>query len=494
MTLDVANGASIGVHYATLYATGCLGPVVAKQAIALDVRPAGLPNRLTVEVFGGGVVASTNVTGIDCGIDCEEDYALNAQVILTATAVPGAMFTGWTGDCQASPNQPDQASFPMDKDRTCHATFTLQPVSTTNAHIVAGHFYSVARKSGGAALSWGIDSGEELGNGPGNASRNAPGPIAVIGDAIALGGLYGGNGNGFVVRASGEVWGWGGDAFGQLGDGVTSAVPNGTPLAMTDTSGAVVTNATAVASGAGHTVVLLANGDVLAVGVNSSGELGDGSPSGPRPRAAAVTGLTNVRAIGAGSHFSMALRTDGTVWTWGANNQGQLGDPAVASRPLPGQVAGLANIVAIAAGAEFALALDANGDVWAWGANGNGELGDASGVANRAAPGRVSLAGATAIAAGQNHAFAIKGGALYGWGRNASAQLGLGDTQPRAAPVAIGGIGNVVEVAGGNSHSLAVDANGDVWAWGSNGSGELGIGTGQLSAPTPVRVPGLNVN
>jgi alpha-tubulin suppressor-like RCC1 family protein len=60
--------------------------------------------------------------------------------------------------------------------------------------------------------------------------------------------------------------------------------------------------------------------------------------------------------------------------------------------------------------------------------------------------------------------------------------------------VAIGGIGNVVEVAGGNSHSLAVDANGDVWAWGSNGSGELGIGTGQLSAPTPVRVPGLNVN
>ncbi|HUL63037.1 MAG TPA: hypothetical protein VLW55_00330 [Burkholderiaceae bacterium] len=489
MKLDIAADAAVGVRFLTLYATGCLGPTVLKQAIALDVRPRGLPNRLKVEVFGGGTVKSA-VPGIDCGVDCDEDYAAFTPVNLTAAALPGSMFSGWSGDCHGL-----SASYQltMDSDKTCGATFTLQPVTSTNAHVAAGHFFSLARGSNGAVLSWGIDSGEELGNGLGNAGRSVPGPIALISDAIALGGLYGGNGNGFVIRANGEVWGWGNDGFGQLGDGA-SGTPRGTPVVMTDATGAAIANAAGVASGAGHTIVLLANGNLLAAGVNSSGELGTGAISSPSPRAVPVTGLADVRAIAAGSHFTVALRTDGTVWTWGANNQGQLADPVVANRPVPAQVAGLANIVAIAAGAEFAIALDASGDVWAWGSNVDGELGDASGVPNRAAPGRVAITGASAIAAGQSHAFAIKGGALFAWGRNVNGQLGLGDVQSRTAPVAVSGIANVSEVAGGSSHSLGVDSNGDVWAWGSNAAGELGIGPGPLQVPTPTRVPSLNVH
>src|SRR5207237_1361854 len=144
-----------------------------------------------------------------------------------------------------------------------------------------------------------------------------------------------------------------------------------------------------------------------------------------------VRGLWGVTAISAGEVWSLALRADGTVWAWGDNSWGQLANDQVGvPSPTPVRVRGLAGMVAVAAGYAHGLALGRDGTVWAWGDDEVGQLGDGGAYGSRPTPGRVAvLAGVTAVATGSafgsSHSLALEAdGSVWAWGNNSDGQLG----------------------------------------------------------------------
>ncbi len=227
-------------------------------------------------------------------------------------------------------------------------------------------------------------------------------------------------------------------------------------------------------------------------------------------------GLTFV-SISAGSDHTVAVDSNGYVWSWGRNYYGQLGDGTNINRkePVRVRVDGdeeefLSEIIDVAAGYNHIIALDENGHVWAWGSNERGQLGNGNSgfEANKSmavkvkGPGGLELlAGIEAIAAGFEHSIALDAnGNVYAWGSNSYGQLGDNTTENRSTPVRVvssdgkGTLSGIIAIAAGVVHTIALDVGGNVWAWGSNFYGQLGIGTfgpdDLESTPVQVKGPG----
>jgi uncharacterized protein (TIGR03437 family) len=193
-----------------------------------------------------------------------------------------------------------------------------------------------------------------------------------------------------------------------------------------------------------------------------------------------VSGLTSVVAIAAGATHSLALKSDGTVWAWGDNSEGELGNGSNANSNAPVQVSGLTGVVAIAGGANHSLSLKSDGTVWAWG----NELGNGSN-ANSYVPVQVSgLTGVVAIAGGEFHSLSVKmDGTVWAWGSNFYGQLGNGSNAHSNVPVQVSGLTGVAAIAGGEFHSLAALA-GSIPKLTLNPTG-LSFGTVAQSAASP---------
>jgi hypothetical protein len=197
-----------------------------------------------------------------------------------------------------------------------------------------------------------------------------------------------------------------------------------------------------------------------------------------------------VTHIAAGPQYSLAVKDDGTgngtgtVWAWGRNDSGQLGNGTFVSSPTPVQVQGLTGVLVVAAAGGYSLALKDDGSgrgtgtVWAWGENNNGQLGDGTTV-DRNTPAEVQgVAGVRAIAAGGSHVLVLlSDGTVWAWGSNASGERGDGTTVAASAPNQVLGLSGVTAIAAGGQHSLALLADTTVRAWGSNSSGQLGDNT-----------------
>lgn len=287
-----------------------------------------------------------------------------------------------------------------------------------------------------------------------------------------------------TVKAFGE------NASGQLGDGTT--VDKSTPVTVAGLTGII-----AVGGGGdqleAHSMALKANGTVWAWGSNLYGGLGNGTTVNSMSPVQAV-GLSNVKAIAAGGWHSVALKNDGTVWVWGWNTDGQLGDGTTTDKSTPQQVPGLTGVVKIAAGTYHVLALKNDGTVWAWGDNVSGQIGDGTTV-DRNSPVQVAgLTNVSAIAAGRFFSLAIKNdGSVWTWGENLYGQLGDGTTTDKSTPVQVTGLTGVVDavVASGAFHCLAMKNDNTVCAWGRNTYGNLGDGTVQNSS-VPVQASGIS--
>ena len=215
-----------------------------------------------------------------------------------------------------------------------------------------------------------------------------------------------------------------------------------------------------------HTLAICNNGTVNAYGQNLWGQLGNGtynSSGVPVP----VTGLTGIIAVDAcgfpdvyyGGLHSLALKNDGTVWAWGSNINGQLGNGTNTNSNVPVQVSGLSGITAIAGGhnGSFSLALKNNGTVWAWGDNSTGQLGNGT-TTNSNVPVQVNgLTGVVGIAGGGWHALAVKSdGTVWAWGNNIYGQLGNGTTYDSYIPVQVSSLTGISDVAAAVRHSLAL--------------------------------------
>jgi len=347
--------------------------------------------------------------------------------------------------------------------------------------IACGKFHVLALKSDGTVWSWGYNNHGQLGD---NTTTNSPAPVQVAGlsDIVSL---AAGESHSVALKSDGTVWSWGKNGFGQLGD--ASTVEKHAPVLVSGLSTSVI----GIAAGLNHTLAIENDGTVWSWGFNDAGQLGDGTTLA-KNIPVMIAGLTGVVSAAGGYQHSAALKSDGTVYTWGANDQGQLGDNTKTNSPTPVQVIGLSNGSAIAAGGNCTIALKNDGTVWAWGANDLGQLG----VGYTSASGQmvpVQTIGAmsvVAIAAGVSHAIAIRSdGRVLAWGRNDYGALGIGNTEgvPSSRPKkSICPLLKSPRLAASN-YSLALNNDGTVSAWGVNDRGQLGDGTnGPGGAPATV--------
>ena len=234
-------------------------------------------------------------------------------------------------------------------------------------------------------------------------------------------------------------------------------------------------------AGASHGVAIKAAGTLWTWGRNNSGQLGDQTLTNrTAPTAITVTNPANTAknwvAVSAGSGHTAAIRSDGTLWTWGLNNQGQLGLGSTTNASLPTRITGT-GWAAVECGESHTIALKGDGTLWAWGLNSSGQLGIGN-TTRQLSPIKVGTLNTwTQISVGPNgfHSFARFGnGYPYAWGLNSTGQLGDGATSNRTSPFNMYS-GPVRQVAAGGSHS-AVIAVGLVYAFGKNDKGQLGLG------------------
>ncbi len=373
--------------------------------------------------------------------------------------------------------------------------------STNNSSAVYGSHSVVLDHT--ATKSFGANGYGQLGNG---STTDSSTPVTVSGtfSAVSIGGAHN-----VALDAAGAVWTWGLNASGQLGNDTLDSKT--APVQVTSLSGVK-----AVAAGGNHSLAIASDDTVKAWGLNSSGQLGNNDSSHtsqPLPvqvlTADGVTPLSGVTAIAAGGAFSLALKSDGTVWAWGSNSNGQLGNNnlSVTSSSVAVQVvtAGgtpLTGITAIAAGGSHALALDGSGTMYAWGYNEFGQLGDGTTTSSSfAVPvDRTGIPGVvTAISAGLDHSLAIIDGAVYAWGYNYYGQLGNGaDLLNDAANPTLQAVldqnsvplSNIATIIATGHHCIAVDTTGNIWTWGNDLYGQLGDGTTQNRSTAKVVISG----
>jgi alpha-tubulin suppressor-like RCC1 family protein len=339
--------------------------------------------------------------------------------------------------------------------------------------------------------SWGENSFGELGDGT-LTTRPLYRDIAAGSDVVQV---ATGRTHTLALRSDGTVTAWGLNDHGALGDGTTT--DRSTPVQVNSLTGVM----TQVAAGEGFSLALRSNGTVWAWGRNDRGQLGRGTISSGELVPARVAVLNRITKISAGRDFALALRSDGIVFAWGANRFGQLGNGAPSYGPVsvPVKVAGLAQVTGISAGSDSALAAEASGisaitSVWAWGNNDDGQLGDGTTTVH-STPERVtglpvSIAGITVGA--QFAAVLGTDGSVWSWGSNALGQLNIappGSVVPRPVNVIAAG-SRITQISAGAVHMLALRSDGTVLGWGNNQFGELGDGSPTLVSG-PVQVTNL---
>jgi alpha-tubulin suppressor-like RCC1 family protein len=271
------------------------------------------------------------------------------------------------------------------------------------------------------------------------------------------------------IKFDGTLWGWGRNNVGQVGDGTT--VDKSTPVQIGSD-----TNWATVASGGfflgGFAIAIKTTGTLWAWGGNGNGQLGDGTLI-QKTSPIQIGSDTNWATVACGERHTIAIKSTGTLWAWGRNSSGQLGDGTTTERTAPVQIGSDTNWASVSCGDGFSIAIKTTGTLWGWGTNTFGQNGT---TASRTAPFQIgSDTNWASVSCGTAYAMAIKTtGTLWGWGDNGYGQLGDGTATQRTTPVQIGSDTNWAKVAAGKIHTIAIKTTGTLYAWGCNGGGQFG--------------------
>ena len=339
--------------------------------------------------------------------------------------------------------------------------------------IAGGKFFTLTICSDGTVWSSGFNARGQLGN---DTTINSVIFIqASIGDVRAV---SAGGENSMALKTDSTVWAWGLNDKGQFGNGATSGSnPNPTPVQVLSLSGI-----TKISAGWEHCLALDNNGIIWAWGGNYYGQLGDGTTSA-KTTPFQVPGLSNIVSIAASEHHSMALENNGKVWVWGYNSNGQIGNGnsgLFLKQLTPFNVSSLnsVNIIDITAGSYSSMALASDSTLWVWGRNGDGQLGDNSNIDRLNPVHLTSISGIIDVDTKGFHSIALAAdGQVWTWGRNSGGQLGNGSTTLSNSPVLLTKISDVSEISTGSQSSIALKNDGTLWTWGNNIFGELGNST-----------------
>jgi len=329
--------------------------------------------------------------------------------------------------------------------------------------------------------NWGRNSYGQIGD---NTTTNRSTPVTTLAGGANWKQVSCGYNHTLAVKTDGTLWTWGRNSTGQLG--VNNTTNRLTPV----TTFAGGTNWKQVSCGSRHTTAIKTDGTLWTWGTNSSAQLGDNTSTNRSTPVTTFAGGTNWKQVACGQDHTAAIKTDGTLWTWGRNLSGQLGDNTTTDRSTPVTTfAGGTNWKQVAGGGDsHTAAIKTDGTLWTWGWNLFGQLGDNT-TTSRNTP-VTTFAGGTnwkQISGGDLHTSAIKtDGTLWTWGRNLSGQLGDNTTTQRNTPVTtfVGGT-NWKQVSGGDSHTAAIKTDGTLWTWGTNSSAQLGDNT-VTTRSTPV--------
>ena len=337
--------------------------------------------------------------------------------------------------------------------------------------LVAGNGHSLASDSFGRIWVFGENEYGQLGTGN---TINIDSPAQILTQYVSEVIDVSGNGDhSLALLKDGTVLAWGYNIRGQLGDGTNENQDSPTPVS------GVLSNVTAIAAGKFHSLALRGDGSVWTWGYNWSGQLGDGTQIDSNIPVKTMRLPSNIIAISAGKGHSLALTKQGDVWGWGQNSYGQLGSGDLNTQVIPVQAhKTLSNIIAIEAGSIHSMALDADGGVWTWGRNFYGELGDGGSEGGYMPCKLQSLPPIKVIAAGDYFSMALgRDGTLWAWGDNEFGQLGDETTVNKTSPVQVLGVGKVAAMACGNKHALILCSDGALKSLGKNEFGQLGIGS-----------------
>ncbi len=327
-----------------------------------------------------------------------------------------------------------------------------------------GYGHSLALRSDGTVWAWGDNQYGQLGVAGSPASSSLPIQIATLA-AHDIIGISAGDYHSFALRRDGRVFVWGRNNMRQLGLGAAITADQATPVIHP-----TLNQVTSIAGGAAHSVACVLDGSVYAWGTDVNGEVGDGGSTATSPINVPkkIQGIHWVVSVAAGNNHTSVVTEDGVVQSWGLNTNGQIGDNTVTTRKTRTltQNLRLNGPFDVVAGDNHVLALQDNGAVWTWGANGSGQTGFPSSSTHGLAT-VPALDGVVGIAAGGDHSAAIvSDGTIWTWGNNVYGQLGDGTRFAKDVPSPVTGINNAVDIAMGRNVTIALESNGNTWIWG----------------------------
>jgi alpha-tubulin suppressor-like RCC1 family protein len=337
--------------------------------------------------------------------------------------------------------------------------------------------------------TWGSGGNGRLGNAN---TTNSLTPVTTFAGGSSWKQVSSGLSHTAAIKTDGTLWTWGQGSYGRLGN--AQITDRSTPV----TTFAGGTNWKQVDSGYFHTTAIKTDGTLWTWGSGSTGRLGNAQIATDRSTPVTTfAGGNNWKQVSSGTNHTAAIKTDGTLWTWGSGGSGRLGNAEITDRSTPVTTfAGGNNWKQVSAGNQHIAAIKTDGTLWTWGNGNAGRLGN-NNVTNISTPVTTFAGGSSwkQVSARTNHTAAIKtDGTLWTWGLGSSGRLGNADITDRSTPVTtFSGGTDWKQVSAGGFHTSAIKTDGTLWIWGNGTNGQLGnANTTNISTPVTTFAGGNN--
>ena len=338
-----------------------------------------------------------------------------------------------------------------------------------SSQVLNDRYFSNSTFSANNALyAWGNNTFGQLGLSD-TTNRSSPAQVGTLNYWTQVSCGY--NYFSLALQSPGTLWSWGSNSFGQLG--VNTAPTNNTSSPVRVGS---LSNWLQIAAGNAHWLAIQSPGTLWSCGYNGYGQLGNNTTTN-YSSPVQIGALNTWTQVAAGNYSSYAIQNTGTLWSWGVNTYGQLGQSNTTNYSSPVQVGTLSTWTQISVNSTSAtaLAIQSNGTLWSWGINNYGQIGNSNTV-NQSSPAQIgTLSLWTRIANGGYSSYAIQSnGTLWAWGLNSQGQLGLNTTVGVSSPVQVGTVSTWSQVGAGALQLIAIQNNGTLWMCGYNAQGQLG--------------------